>query len=284
MTALASPEPQADLHTHTCFSDGTCSPAELVDEAKRVGLAAVAITDHDAVDGVEPGQVRGQEIGVEVVPGVELSSHEDGGDIHIVGLFIDPRSPALLDCLLRQRQGREERVGRIVGKLRRLGVCLSEEDVLDVAGPAPPGRVHVAEALRRSGAVGSRNAAFRRYIGDNGPAYAANEMLTAEHAIQVVRQAGGISVFAHPGLTQRDHRIAELAAAGLAGLEVFCRHHSPAVLARYLPMAQQYGLLPAGGSDFHGDHSEHALLGSVTVPMSSVEDLRAAAGRMRTSA
>ncbi len=279
----ASDDAKADLHAHTLASDGTFTPDELAEEAQWQGLSAVAITDHDAVDGVEACLRRGRELGVEVVPGVELSSHEGNGDIHIIGLFIDPSNGLLLECLAALREEREERVGRIVTKLNGLGVAVDEADVYDVAGSAPPGRVHVAEALRRRGAVRSLNAAFDRYIGDGGPAYVARKLLTPERAIDVVHEASGVAVFAHPGLTQKDHRIPDLAQHGLDGLEVRCLHHGPSVEARYRALARQHGLLPSGGSDFHGDRNASVSLGAVTVPMACVDALRAAARRIQAS-
>jgi len=279
-----SGDARADLHAHTIASDGTFTPEELAEEAQWKGLSAVAITDHDAVDGVESCQRRGKALGVEIVPGVELSSHEGNGDIHVIGLFIDPTHGLLMECLAELRQEREERVARIVTKLNGLGVAVDERDVYDVAGSAPPGRVHVAEALRRRGAVQSLNAAFDRYIGDNGPAYVARKLLTPERAIDIVHAAGGVAVFAHPGLTQKDHRIPDLAEHGLDGLEVRCLHHGPSLEAQYRSMARRLGLLPSGGSDFHGARNASVSLGAVAVPMSHVDDLRAAARRVRANA
>jgi len=273
-------EPQADLHTHTNASDGTMTPEELVDEAAKADLAAIAVTDHDTVDGVERAQTRGAETGVEVVPGVELSSNDGhgGSDIHILGLFIDIDSAALAEQLSLLRHEREVRVSKIVSKLNSLDVHLEEQEVLDLAGSAPPGRVHVADALLRRGLVRTIDEAFKRYIGDRSPAYVAKCLLSPERAVALVREAGGVPIFAHPGPTKKDDRLAELVAHGLLGVEVFCPYHYPDTAERYASLAVRHGLLVSGGSDFHGARKENARIGAATVPMRFVEQIRSAAG------
>lgn len=274
-------EPRADLHTHTFLSDGALSPEELVEEAKKADLAAVAITDHDTVAGVERGHKRGREIGVEVVPGVELSSNDGPGesDIHIVGLFIDIDNPTLLEHLHMLRHEREVRLSKILAKLHGLGVHVQEKDVSDLAGSAPPGRVHVAEALVKLGAARTINDAFQRYLSDHGPANVTKAALKPERAVALVLEAKGVPVFAHPGTTNKDDRLLELAGRGLRGLEVFCQYHSPNTMEHYASLAARHGLLVSGGSDFHGDRKENTELGAATVPMRLVEQLRAAALR-----
>jgi len=280
---LTPAEPQADLHTHTTCSDGTLSPEALVDEAKAAGLAAVAITDHDTVAGIAAGQAHGRRVGVEVVAGVEMSANDGqgGSDIHIVGLFIDPEHPEMLEALDMLRHERETRLGRMVAKLNELGVPVAEQEVYQHAGPAAPGRVHVAQAIVQRGAAPTIDDAFRRYISDRGPAYVAKEKLPPERAVGLIHAAGGVSVFAHPGATREDHRLEALVAHGLMGLEVFCPSHKLSATERYGALAARHGLLVSGGSDFHGAVKPDVPLGAATVPMRYVEQIRAAA---RTSA
>lgn len=279
-STLASLEPQADLHTHTLASDGTMTPEELVDDARIADLAAIALTDHDTIDGVTRAQIRGAEIGVEVIPGVELSSNdgEGGSDIHILGLFIDIGSATLAEHLSMLRHEREVRVTKIVSKLRSLDVHLEDQEVLDLAGTAPPGRVHVAEALLRRGLVRTLDEAFKRYLGDRSPAYVAKGFLSPERAVALVRETGGVPIFAHPGPTNKDNRLVELVAHGLLGVEVFCPYHYPKTAERYASLAVRHGLLVSGGSDFHGARKENARIGASTVPMRFVEQIRSAAG------
>lgn len=276
-------EPQADLHTHTTCSDGTLSPEALVDAAKAAGLAAVAITDHDTVAGIAAGQAHGRRVGVEVVAGVEMSTNDGqgGSDIHLVGLFIDPEHPEVIEALDMLRHERETRLGRMVAKLNELGVPVTEQEVYQHAGPAAPGRVHVAQAIVQRGAAPTVDAAFRRYIRDRGPAYVAKEKLSPERTVDLIHAAGGVSVFAHPGLTRQGHRLAALVAHGLMGIEVFCLSHNAAATEHYAALAAQHGLLVSGGSDFHGEIKPDVPLGAATVPMRCVEQIRAAA---RTSA
>ena len=257
------------------------SPEQLVDEAKRVGLAAVAITDHDTVDGVERAQERGREIGVEVVPGVELSSNdgEGGSDIHIVGLFIDIHNPMLLEHLRMLRHERELRLSKMLAKLHGLGIHVEEQDISEFAGSAPPGRVHVAEALVQLGEARTINDAFKRYLSDRGPVNVAKGFLKPERAVALVLEANGVPIFAHPGTTKKDDRLVQLVACGLRGLEVFCQYHFPSTREHYASLAARHGLLVSGGSDFHGERKENTPLGAATVDMQSLEQLRSAAAR-----
>ncbi len=189
-----------DLHCHTTASDGTFAPRELAEEARRRGLLAIAVTDHDSVAGIDEATARGAAIGVEIVPGLELSTDVDNGEVHILGYFIDREDPDLLGLLESQRVSRLERVRKMLDRLSDLGVQLSMDEVRRFSDGGPLGRPHVAQALIRAGQVGSWDEAFSRYIGRHAPAYVRRSKLSPHDAVRAILAAGGVSVLAHPGL------------------------------------------------------------------------------------
>ncbi|MGI6147149.1 MAG: PHP domain-containing protein [Firmicutes bacterium] len=267
---------RADLHCHTTASDGTFTPEQLVQEAARRGLAAIAVTDHDSVDGVEASLDAGDSLGVTVVGGVEISTDVDDGEIHVLGYFVDVHHEPFLKLLYEQRESRLRRVELMLEKLARLGVNLEISDVLAVAEPgASVGRPHVASAMIRGGYVTSWDEAFSRYIGRRAPAYVPRSKLTPHEAVQAILEAGGVPVMAHPGLVNNDHMIPSLVESGLKGIEVVYPDHSPAQQRHYQALARQYGLVATGGSDCHGPRSKSGvMLGTSTVDVSVVEELR----------
>ncbi len=256
----------ADLHVHTNFSDGIFSPEEIVKKAKDARLSAVAITDHDCVDGIDSAMDAGRKLGVKVIPGVEFTTDLPDTEVHILGYYIDHKAPWLLALLKRIREDRVNRVHKIVEKLNGLGIKIKAEDVLKLADKGSVGRPHVARVLCEKGIVRSIQEAFNRYLDHNSPAYVPHFKLTPVEAVETVKKTGGIPVYAHPGTSAKDELIPELVAAGLKGIEVYYGSHSDLQVSHYLAITRKYGLLATGGSDFHGSLGREVTLGEVTLP------------------
>jgi len=302
--APIDPEAPVDLHTHTTASDGTCCPRELVERARRRGLAAVAITDHDTVAAVPEAEEAGRALGVEAVAGLEVSAHYRpatpvvGGVLHILGYLIDPGDEALQRALAWVQERRRERNPEMIRRLRDLGIDLSlDEVVAQVGGPTghagPPtgmliGRPHIARALVERGVVSSVNEAFQRYLRQGGPAYVEKEKLAPRAAIGVIRGAGGIAVLAHPAQLGLDadsleQEVLALVADGIEGIECYYPSHTPQQAAHYVELARRFGLAVTGGSDYHGDAKPGGLaeIGPTTVPYRLLEALRVRAATRR---
>ncbi|MDP2328108.1 MAG: PHP domain-containing protein [Dehalococcoidia bacterium] len=248
-----------DFHCHSSRSDGTRSPADLVDLAAANGVRVFALTDHDTLDGLDEARAAvARHPGMRLVPGVELSCDVPGTEVHLLGLFIDPTRAAFRAELDRMRTGRISRGERIVAALAGLAAPISWERVREIAGEASIGRPHIARALIEAGHVADIDEAFARYLDRNSPAYVERARLSPADAVALVHQAGGLAVFAHPPFTDRYESVAEsLADAGLDGLEVYYRHYDEAQVASLRALADRLGLLPTGGSDFHGLDREH---------------------------
>ena len=272
---------QVDLHIHSTVSDGVLTPPEIVHLALEHGLRVIALTDHDAVAGVAEAQETAAGSGLEVIPGVEINSEGQWGDIHFLGLYIDPNDAYLNERLQEMRQARIRRARKMVEKLAQRGMVLQWEEVLALAGGESVGRPHIARALLSHQYVTSIQEAFDRYIGRDGPAYSPRLRLTPREAITAIHQAGGVAVLAHPAHSGVLDRVEEFTTYGLQGLEVYYPAHSPEDVRALLNLCAQYDLLSTGGSDFHGpDYGEGAMLGSVHVPFECVQALRRAAGRV----
>jgi predicted metal-dependent phosphoesterase TrpH len=262
-----------DLHVHTTFSDGDMTPAEVVEYAKGLGLAGVAITDHDEVAGVDAAlEAAGRDF--EVISGVELSTSDGKCDIHILGYLIDTRDEELLKYLEIFRDARRKRGIRMVGRLQEMGVDIGVDEVLEKAGGGAVGRPHIAAALVENGAVDSVETAFKRYIGFNSPAYVAKYQLKPSDAFRLIRQAGGVGALAHPGTTRRDDLITDFMAEGMRAIEVYHPKHSENDIKRYLRLAEKLGLVVTGGSDSHGTRNKKLQIGAYTVPRSVLEQLK----------
>ncbi|MBC7288941.1 MAG: PHP domain-containing protein [Armatimonadetes bacterium] len=256
-----------DLHIHSTASDGSLQPQEIVDVAIAKGLYAIAITDHDTVAGVEPALRAAGSRGVHVLPGVEISVDFAETEIHILGYFIDLDHKPLLDAMEKVRRGRLYRAEEMVRRLQNLGVGITLEDVLEESGDGAIGRPHVARALVKVGAVSTPQEAFDRYLARGKPAYVPRYKLSPEEAVQLIIQAGGMPVFAHPGLARRDDMIDTLIPAGLLGIEAYHTEHSAAETQKYINMARRRGLFITGGSDSHGPKGPIPVeIGSVCVP------------------
>lgn len=271
-----------DLHCHSTASDGLLTPAGLVTYASERGVSTIGLTDHDSTNGVATAIAIGAELGVTVVPGVELSSEIDGFQAHILGYFIDPSSESLQREFEWMNQSRRERIGRIVQNLENAGISVELDAVIAEAGEGTIGRPHVARVLVARGYAESVSDAFARYLTRGTPGYAISEKITPEGAIASINRAGGVAVLAHPWST-RDPQgaVARLAPAGLSGLECYYGEYTPQVREDLAMLARQHDLIPTGGSDFHGPGVKSADLGAVIVPPQSVDALRAAAEAVR---
>ncbi len=264
-----------DLHTHTTASDGTFTPSQLVEYAAQKGLEAVAVTDHDAVTGLEEAIAAGKELGVRVVPGVELSSRMEGREIHVVGLFVDPREPGLLKLLEELRQERFHRNRLLLEKLEELGIHIPQEEVLAAAPGGLLTRTHVAEAMVRRGYAGSIGEAMEEYLLPGRPAWVEKRGPDPAQCVTAIRRAGGLAVLAHLNrISRKDPQLAislarRVVESGMDGLEVRYSTYTPDWEARAEALCQEKGLLPSGGSDFHGARKKNDLgtgLGNLRVP------------------
>ena len=277
-----APRPLAELHAHTIFSDGLLTPEELVEHADKAGLAALAITDHDIVGGVEAARGAARERAIEIVPGVECSTNLDNHEIHLLGLFIDDRDDGIIRITERAREFRRQRAAEIVERLQELGLEIEFDAVETAAGGGSIGRPHIAAVLVRAGASKSVDAAFRSYIGIGQPAYVPKPTVPVAEVIDVVHGAGAVAILAHPGSSRISaESIRELADLGLDGFEVRHPKHSSQQEAKLRALARELDLLPSGGSDFHGPRGGRAPIGSRAVSLEWMEALRAAAERHR---
>jgi predicted metal-dependent phosphoesterase TrpH len=245
-----------DLHTHTTESDGRFPPSELVSRAKAAGVTVLAITDHDTVAGCEAGAAECAGNGISFVPGIEMTAVEDGGDVHVLGYFLDVGSPGLHTFLSEQRRRRVERVREIVARLALLGMKLDADRILHPAVEDPKkaaGRPWVARALVAAGHAATVDEAFDRWLGRGRPAFVPRLGAAASEVISRIHGAGGIASIAHPVLLARDEWIPGLVSAGLDAIEAYHSDHDAEATSRYLAMASALNVAVSGGSDFHGD-------------------------------
>jgi hypothetical protein len=266
--------PVADLHLHTHFSDGTDTPERVVELAAQAGLSAIAITDHDNVDALPAARAAADRRGIELVPGIEMSSSAEGLEVHMLGFFLDPASAVLQQHIAEQKARRVSRVHEMVRKLQAVGVRIEAREVLELAGEGTVGRPHVARVLLKHGYVSQLSEAFDRYIGPNNPGFVPGSPLPPSRVIEVIRQAGGVPVLAHPIYLKRDALIEQLVREGLAGLEVYHSGHPPEAVRHYEQLAERLHLLRTGGSDYHGDSKEGLPVGAVKVPCALIEALK----------
>jgi predicted metal-dependent phosphoesterase TrpH len=266
-------EPAAvDLHVHTTASDGSDSPAALVELAGRVGLRMVAITDHDTVEGVAPARLAGARLGVEVVAGCEVTAELDGRVVHLLCYGEGLLGSGAIDRVVTRRRQREER-NRAIGERLRALTGVGYEQAASLAGPSALSRAHFALALIEQGTVRDVAEAFDRFLSAGRPAYVPAPSLPAEEVLQLVHGLGGVVVLAHPGrlpLTEQDRVVAAAVAAGVDGVEVWHSQHDPAARRRFCAVADRHGLLRCGGSDYHGSHKPAVRLGSGTAGNAAV--------------
>lgn len=257
--------PFVDLHSHSTASDGSRSPADVIREAKRVGLSAIALTDHDTLDGIAEATAVGAELGVRVVAGVELSAVEGDVETHILGLHLsDTRE--MEAKLVELREMRRSRAERIVVRLNELGVRVELSAVLEQAAGGAIGRPHVARAMIAEGWAVDFRDAFDRYLGNGKPAYVGKDRLAIVDAIGLIHRAGGLAILAHPSHSGTRERIASLVAQGMDGVEVKHPSHSSEDVLRLTALVAHFSLVPSGGSDWHGAAEGPRTLGMMHVP------------------
>jgi hypothetical protein len=246
---------KTDLHMHTFHSDGYHSPEKLIEKAKSQGIKILSITDHDSVNGIGKATEYAANYGIEVIPGVEISTDIRDTEVHILGYFVDPNNKDLEHYLHFFREERHKRAIRMVNKLNILGLDISIDDVLVFAKDSALGRPHIAQALLAKGQVKSFFEAFYKYIGNHAPAYERKVHLSPQSAFKIINDAGGLSFIAHPG-NMPEILIKELIDAGVDGIEVIHPSHSPEQVKFYRGIVIEYFLLESGGSDFHGGKRE----------------------------
>ena len=273
-----------DLHAHSTASDGTLSPTELVRTAKDAGLTGIALTDHDTVAGCAEAADVARALGVEFIPGIEISAeYPRPGTMHLLGYGIDPADPALATLTQTLLAGREGRNERIVARLQTLGVAITLQEVLARAA-GTVGRPHIAGVLVAKGYASSTQQAFSKYLGQGGSVYEDKETMTPARAIEMIRRAGGVAVLAHPvqlkkeNFAQLANEVKALADSGLGGIECIHSDHREAMVAELSELADRFGLVKTGGSDYHGGSKPHIRLGYAggrRVPREWFDTLRA---------
>jgi len=264
----------ADLHLHTYFSDGTFSPEELVGYGHRLGFAVLALTDHDSVEGCARMTAACAAAGIDFIPGTELTAEYNNTEIHLLGYYLDTENQTLLLEIAKFQAVRQNRIHEMVARLNGLNVPLKVESVFALANCKSPGRPHVARALVKAGLARSLDEAFERFLKKNRPAWVPKAKMSALEAIELIHQAGGLAVMAHPGLNRTDDVIPVLVEAGLDGIECFHTKHSTLTAERYLEIADRFHLLITGGSDCHGFSKGKPLIGTVKLPCEHVERLK----------
>ncbi len=250
------------------------SPSRVVRVARDIGLAAVAIADHDTSAGVEEALEVGERLGVEVVPALEINTDLGDREIHILGYLVWPLPARLSSLLGRMRAAREGRIDEMVRRLKICGVDISAARVREIAGKGVIGRPHVARAMVEAGKARSVEEAFEAYLDIGRPCYVERYKITPQEAVREIALAGGVPVLAHPGSAKRDDLIPELVRVGLKGIEVYHPDHDPVTVKRYLGLAAREGLIITGGSDSHGEDDRGPTIGRATVPYSVVTGLK----------
>ncbi len=273
-----------DLHTHSSYSDGSDTPDELLERAAALRLTSIGLTDHDTLEGIPEARIAAERRGIELIPGTELSLEYPRGGMHLVVLWLEPEHGPLQDRLAELRRGRDGRNARIVERLDELGLPVELDEVLAEAGEGSVGRPHIAAVLIRHGYVDSMEQAFDEYLGNDRKAYVARERLEPRQAIQLARASGGVPILAHPHTLRIDNRfemadlLVELRAHGLVGIECHYGSYPADGRSGLVALADRFGLLPSGGSDYHGSYKADVALGvgraGIAVPDSILDDLR----------
>ena len=271
-----------DLHVHSTASDGKLIPEAIVRKAAELGLRVISLTDHDSIAGIVPALKAVKAFpGLTFIPGVEISTDLADGEAHILGYFIDYTDPALEKSLEKFRDSRFGRGRGMVEKLAALGIDIDWSRVQEIAGDGAIGRPHIARAMLEKGYITTFEEAFDKYIGHGGPAYVEREKMTPEEAVALIVRSKGLPVLAHP-FTVKDPEamVRQLKPAGLVGIEAYYKDNTAAETEATLKLAKKYGLIPTGGTDYHGiGDSSEVRLGGVEVPMAAAQRLIAAAGK-----
>jgi 3',5'-nucleoside bisphosphate phosphatase len=265
---------KVDLHTHSNYSDGFFTPMQLLNKAKESGIDIISITDHDSLNGIKEAREYGKKIGMEVIPGVEISSDIKDKEIHILAYFIEPDNEEIEHYLEFFRKERVKRAVRIVEKLNALGLSITIDDVMEQAKNSAVGRPHIAQAMLEKNLISNYFEAFYKYIGNAGPAYEKKVHISPQSAFKIINDAGGLSFIAHPGNMQ-ESILKELIEDGVDGIEVIHPSHSAELVKFYRGIVNEYFLLESGGSDFHGGKREDAHnLGKFHVNPNILENMR----------
>ncbi len=263
-----------DLHTHTTASDGLLTPLQVIEFAKEAGLSAIAITDHDTINGYLAAKKKAEELDIELIPAVELSTSHRGEDFHLLGFLIDCENPEFLKKINSFQEERRVRGEKMVEKLNELGIDLSMETVERIAGESSVGRPHLADALLKEEFVNTYDEAFARYLGYHAPAYVPKGFLTAKEGIDLIHLVRGVAVLAHPGTSRSHQAIYDFIQLGLDGIEAYHSKHDRETTRHYINSANKLGLIYTGGSDCHGRRAQKTLIGTVKVPYHCLEMLR----------
>ncbi len=257
---------QCDLHIHSVFSDSDATIEEIFRTAKEKGLLAVAITDHDTIDGLDEARKISISSGVELVDGIELSAQKDDVEIHVLGYFLDSTNPQLKKELSDIYTLRKDRLIKMVDKLKTIGLRLNSEEIFAQTKNAIPTRLHLALYLIKKGYAKSVSQAFEKYLSPGKPGYIARFKYSVEEAIKLIKKYGGLSFLAHPNIIPDQSWIEEFVSQGIDGLEVVYPRFSNAKILMYKNIADKFGLLKSGGSDAHGSYREFTKIGDVAVP------------------
>ena len=271
----------ADLHLHTSFSDGTYTPEELVGHARRHGLSAIALTDHDTVEGCARMVIACGKAGIEFIPGSELTAELDDVELHLIGYFIDTENPRLLLEMAKFQSVRQNRIREMVARLNKMNIPLEADAVFAIANCRSPGRPHVGRALVQGGFCATLDEAFERFLKKHRPAWVPKFKISAVDAIALIHEAGGVAVMAHPGLNRSDDVIPILADAGMDGIECYHTKHTPSTCEHYLTLAERHHLIVTGGSDCHGMNKGKPLIGTIKLPYAHVRELKSRADEVR---
>lgn len=263
----------ADMHIHTTASDGSCSPTQIAEEAAEKGLSAISISDHDTVDGVAPAMEAGRELGVKVVPGVELACYRKDVNFELLGYFVDPSNDLLVKKLRELREFRIERIRGMVENLQENGLDITYGEVLKNSDGGAIGRIHLAWTLREKGFVQTVQEAFKKYLGNRSEIYVKKKRLSLSDAVSLIEESGGVPILAHP-LYGGIELINDLASNGVKGIEVYHSQHDKSDEEKYSDVAEKYGLLEVGGSDFHGKYIPDTSIGDSYVDYGIVEKLK----------
>ncbi|MEA3505949.1 MAG: PHP domain-containing protein [Elusimicrobiota bacterium] len=268
---------EADLHIHTTYSDGTCSPEEVVKIAKEKGLSAIAITDHDITDGLCPAIKMGAKIGIEVIPGIELSCEYNSVEIHILGYYINWENSWFQTKLKVFQKARERRAYYILNKLRALGYDIDEHMLMSKVSLGSVSRLHFARCLEEMGAVDNIKEAFDKFLGAGRPAFVRKLRITPEEALNMIHRVGGVSVVAHPvfGGSHKNF-LKKLKRLGLSGIEAYHPYHPLEKTKKYIKYADDLGLVVTGGTDSHGLKEKENPIGSMRIDYAMVEDIKRA--------
>jgi predicted metal-dependent phosphoesterase TrpH len=279
---------RVDFHLHTTHSDGSCRPAEVIELAAKAGVTALAITDHDITTGIPEATAAGTDRGIEIIPGIEISSLLGGSELHMLGYFLDYQDVRLNERLTGLRESRHRRNPQIIARLQAAGIDITYDEVRALAGTDSVGRPHIARVLMDKGVVSSAKEAFDQWLADGRPAYVPRELPTPAEAIRWIKEAKGLAVLAHPTWVKTTEGtltdlVRTLKTDGLDGVEVHYSTHTPRQTRDYLALAQQQGLLVTGGSDFHGltkpDIEVGIGKGSLHVPDSLLDKMKTAVTR-----